>query len=215
MLMPMLVGWAAGINDATDDICGFKRAIESPFGCGFIDTVNIAWIADNDGKTSGQCQVTCPGAMDITGVTGTRVVRTPSDSLKYSFNWWVSNGDASQDFGPRMAGTEDDPFRDFGGFLGTPEGDRNKYYIMRHEEFDYDQLFSGLDHTGEGWLPRTTNASIPDGFDTRYLLSFGPFDINPGEVLPISFAYVAGEGFHHDCKAFTNLWNVNYPDRLL
>ncbi len=177
------------ILDAQDDVCGFKRVVPSAFGCDFVDTINIAWIADNDGSTAAAASSNCPQGFDVTGVTGTRVVRTPSDSLKYSFNWWISNGDAAQDFGPRRAGTPDDPFRDFGGFLGTPEGDRNKYYIMRHEEFDYDQQYSAVDHTTEGWLPRAIQAvTFATGFDTRYLLSFGPFDINPGDVLPLSFA---------------------------
>jgi hypothetical protein len=199
--------------DYTDDICGFKRTVPSPLGCGFIDTVNIAWIADNDGRTASQINNPCPGAMDITGVTGIRILRTPSDSLKYSFNWWVSNGDAPQDFGPRMAGTEDDPFRDFGGYLGTPTGDRDKYYIMRHEEFDYDQLFTAVNHTSEGWLPPPSNAAnLACGFDTRYLLSFGPFDIMPGQRLPITFAYIAGENFHTNCYAFKDLFKTASPD---
>jgi len=184
-------------NGFADDICGFKGEIASPFGCGFVDTINIAWIADNDGRD--KVEDICPFSEggSLTSVTGSRVVRTPSDSLKYSFNWWVSNGDPSLDFGPRKAGTPEDLFRDFGGFLGTPEGDLNKYYIMRHEEFDYDQLFSAQDHTAEGWLPPGPQAGdFADGFDTRYLLSFGPFDVSPGEVLPISFAYVAGANFH-------------------
>ncbi|MEW5922774.1 MAG: hypothetical protein AB1746_02170, partial [Candidatus Zixiibacteriota bacterium] len=196
-----------------DDICGFKQSIPAEFGCGFIDTINIAWISDNDGKQSNTD--VCPFSTNaLVAVTASRVVRTPSDSLKYSFNWWISNGDAAQDFGPRKAGTLDDPFRDFGGYLGTPEGDRNKYYIMRHEEFDYDQLFTALDHTAEGWLPRPTGANavnFADGYDTRYLLSFGPFDIDPGEVLPISFAYVAGDEFLTDCDAFDNLFNAYEP----
>ena len=204
------MGSAAGF---ADDICGFKREIASPFGCGFVDTIDIAWIADNDGRD--KVEDICPFSEggSLTSVTGSRVVRTPSDSLKYSFNWWVSNGDPSLDFGPRKAGTPEDPFRDFGGFLGTPEGDLNKYYIMRHEEFDYDQLFSAQDHTAEGWLPPGPQAAdFADGFDTRYLLSFGPFDVSPGEVLPISFAYVAGANFHTNCDAFKNIFNPQFPD---
>lgn len=193
-----------------DDICGFRREIPSPSACGFIDTINIAWIADNDGRNDSA--VACPGSFDATGVTGTMVVRTPSDSLKYSFNWWISNLDAALDFGPRKAGTPDDPFRDFGGFLGTPLGDKNKYYMMRHEEFDYDQLFTAVDHTPQGWLPPPPDADdFANGFDTRYLLSFGPFDIDPMEVLPISFAYVAGENFHTECEAFKRLFNPYAP----
>lgn len=191
-----------------DDICGFRRTVASQTGCGFVDTINIAWVADNDGRHN-EWQP-CPSGFQMTSIAGIRVVRTPSDSLKYSFNWWISNGDAALDFGPRMVGTVDDPFRDFGGFLGTPEGDKNKYYIMRHEEFDYDQLFSAKDHTADGWLPPSQQAvDFADGYDTRFLLSFGPFDISPGEVLPISFAYVAAENFHTKCDAFERLFRPN------
>jgi hypothetical protein len=196
-----------------DDICGFRRATPSPFGCGFTDTINVAWIADNDGKQDNGDPCPFTENNSLTSVTGARVVRTPSDSLQYSFNWWISNGDAASDFGPRLAGTPDDPFRDFGGFLGTPEGDRNKYYIMRHVEFDYDQLFSAKDNTSEGWLPPSGDAAdFADGFDTRYLLSWGPFDIAPGEILPMSLAYIAGENLYTDCNAFRNLFNPSFPE---
>ena len=93
-------------------------------------------------------------------------------------------------FGPRKAGSAEDPFRDFGGYLGTPMGDRNKYYIMSHPEIDYDQLFSAVDQTVDGWLsPGPIADDFADGFDTKYLLSFGPFNIQPGEEFPIVFAY--------------------------
>jgi len=207
------VNYEGAATGYDDDICGFRREVQSPQGCGFLDTVNIAYIADNDGKQTSE--EGCPYMENTspTSVTGMRVVRTPSDSLQYSFNWWISNGNAALDFGPRKVGTPEDPFRDFGGFLGTPEGDLNKYYIMRHEEFDYDQLFSAVDHTHEGWLPPDAQraADFADGYDTRYLLSFGPFDIDPGEVLPVSFAYVAGAEFHHDCRAFDNIFNAYQP----
>ncbi len=191
-------------QEFTDDICGFKRDIPSPLGHDWVDTINVAYIADNNGRDDSNNEDDCPfGPGNYTGVHGMRVVRTPSDSLKYSFNWWISNGGAAFDFGPRMTGTAEDPFRDFGGFLGTPEGDRNKYYIMSHEEFDYDQLFCAKDNTNEGWLERGPDADdFADGFDTRYLLSFGPFDVSPGEVLPLTFAYVAGDNFFSDCDAY-------------
>ena len=204
-------------DDAQDDICGFRRttkAIKDCPGQDWLDTINIAWIADNDGKRSGEVPP-CPDALTLPAVTGTRIVRTPSsDTLKYSFNWWISNQNPPDDFGPRLKDTITDRFRQFAtGGLGTPMGDRDKYYIMRHEEFDYDQLFSAKDNTGAGWLPPTGDSPrYADGWDTRYLLSFGPFDINPGEVLPISFAYVAGDKFHTDCNAYNDLFFHNETD---
>jgi hypothetical protein len=194
-----------------DDLVGFYRTHPAPEGCGFIDTVNIAWWSDNDGDPA-------PGGTHFndsscTGVVGVRVVRTPSRSLQYSYNWWVINySNPALDFGPRLAGTAEHPYRNFGGRMGTPEGDRNKYYVMSRESFDYDLLFTAIDHTQEGFLPPPGNAEVlAGGFDTRFLLSFGPFNINPGERLPLSFAFVAGADFHHDPGAFRQLFDPYSP----
>jgi len=192
-----------------DDICGYVHDIPSPDFPGFRDTVRIAWTADNDGD---------PGSGNVfdfrspTALTGTAVLRTPNPDLKYSFNWWIASGEASLDWGPRKAGTPDRPFRDFGFGLGSPEGDRNKYYIMSGNEFDYDELESAVTHTGEGWLPPPRNAeNIADGLDARYLFSFGPFDLNPGDTLPITLAYVAGANFHVAGNDFREYWDPYNP----
>ncbi len=177
-----------------DDMVGFYRTHPAPEGCNFVDTLNIAWHADNDGDPDGGVW----NNMSVKSVLGSMVVRTPSDSLKYSYNWWITGyGDVTKDFGPRKLPAPNDPFRSFGAELGTPRGDRNKYYVLRHKEFDYDLLTIALDHTNEGYLRPPSNAEeLASGWDTRYLLSFGPFNIDPGETLPISFAWVAGADFH-------------------
>lgn len=194
----------------TDDIVGFYRTHPAPEGCGFVDTINIAYHADNDGDPiEGQWNEESPKS-----VVGVRVIRTPLDSLRYSFNWWIMNyNDPSRDFGPRQLGTEDDPFRDFGERLGSPIGDRNKYYVLRHDEFDYDLLYTAVDHTdsGQGWLPPPEYAEeYATGYDVRYLLSFGPFDTDPGEKLPLSLAWVGGENFHVNPTDFES-FNPYYP----
>lgn len=192
-----------------DDIVGFYQEHPAPEGCGFMDTINVAFTADNDGDPVG-------GLWDYRsalGSVGIRVVRTPAEELKYSYNWWIINySDASQDFGPRRQGTYDDPFRYMGARMGTPTGDRNKYYVMSHEEFDYDLLYTALDHSRDGWLPPPEAAPVyAQGFDTRYLLSFGPFTINPGEKLPISFAWVAGANLHRNPTDFASLFDPQNP----
>lgn len=194
---------STGNPGAQDDVCGFRRTLPAWYSptseCQYEDTLNMAWIADNDGDLS-------PGNASggVPNVTGTRIVRTPSDSLKVSFNWWVGNGTPALDFGPQGRGT----YRTLGtGGIGTPEGDRNKYYFLRNGEFDYDQSYTAVISPADTlWMyPGDRGPTIARSLDTRYLLSFGPFDIEPGQVLPVSFAYVGGRGFHHVENNLNNL----------
>lgn len=193
-------------NGYQDDITGFlltnKREFEN---CVFTDTVNIAWLADNDGDFR--------APQSVPHVTAMRVVRTPAESLDVSFNWWISSSGAT-DFGPReqsRKGRLEEKFRDFGtGGLGTPEGDRNKYYIMRNKEFDYDQArIATIGPDDTLWLYPNQDyvEDWAQGLDTRYLLSFGPFTIKPGQTLPLSFAYLAGADLH---SVEGNLDNLPY-----
>lgn len=196
-----------------DDICGFLHTWKSKYGvCEYEDTVFIAWIADNDGDFTEMYQ---SGLHPAPHVTATRVVRTPAEDLEVSFNWWIGNSNPTLDFGPREranVGVWDEDFRDFGtGGNGTPEGDNNKYYNLMNKEFDYDQVFTSsiqINDTLWRYPNQATADDFSDGYDTRYLLSFGPFDIRPGQTLPISFSYLAGEDFH---VVDGNL--ANLPDR--
>ena len=186
--------WGNGADPdagAQDDVCGFLYQYpDTCANCEFVDTVYTAWIADNDGDFSGSGV-----GQPVPNVTATRIVRTPQDSLDVSFNWWISDTPAL-DFGPRRK----DNYRDFRtGGRGTPEGDVNKYFILRNREFDYDQVRTAvIQPTDSVWEypPQEQAPGFADGEDTRYTLSFGPFEINPGQTLPISFAYVGGENFH-------------------
>jgi hypothetical protein len=112
--------------------------------------------------------------------------------------------------------------------LGTPEGDLRKYQVMTNREIDYDQV--RVDEPGwiashpqqffdeygnlieeEPWYP--PNAANPgdlaNGYDTRYLMSWGPLGENvappgqepitylfPGDSLKLTLAYVCGDSFH-------------------
>ncbi|MBU0983062.1 MAG: hypothetical protein KKA42_04280 [candidate division Zixibacteria bacterium] len=201
------VGW-------TDDIVGFYRFHPAPEGCGFIDTVSIAYHGDNDGDPIPEDSPNEWDYRSARGVVGTRVVRTPAEELDLSFNWWIINyGDASRDFGPRRQGTAEDPFFEFeDGRLGTPSGDLAKYYVLSHREFDYDLIETAVDKTLEGWRPPPENAEeIAYGYDMRYLLSFGPFDIEPGQVLPVTFALVGGENVHVYPTDFARLFKPDDP----
>lgn len=187
-------------NGFGDDICGFRQSLPAFYStsrCEWEDTINIAWIADNDGDLNGN--------PPVPNVTGMRIVRTPSDSLAVSFNWWVSNGAPALDFGPRHRTDTRDLTT---GGQGTPTGDRNKYSFLKNGEFDYDQVMTARispDDTLWKYPTQALARPVAAGYDTRYLLSFGPFDIEPGQTLPLSFAYVGGENFHYNLTNLSNL----------
>ncbi|HWR83075.1 MAG TPA: hypothetical protein VN285_07220 [Candidatus Deferrimicrobium sp.] len=196
----------------TDDICGFLETMPIAIGQDtFILPANIAYIIDDNGDLGEKTPVP--------SVTAMRIVRTPATFLDVSFNWWISNSSPGLDFGPRekpFKGRWKEADRDFRtGGRGTPEGDVNKYYLLRNREFDFDQFrtasISSMDTLWQpcvgSSVPQDLCNTIANGYDTRYLLSFGPFDIDPGQRLPLSFAYVGGEGVH---TKFLN--DRNLPD---
>jgi hypothetical protein len=173
-----------------DDICGFLESMPSRAGHGFRDTINLTYICDNDGDPNPE------GVYDFascTSILGTGVMRVPGQK-KVSFNWWQSNGDPRFDWGPMLDATR----RNFDtGGQGTPAGDKNKYYMLSNGEQDYNQIYAAEDFSDEGWLPPAPVAGqIANGGDTRYLLSFGPFDIDRYDSLNLTCAYVAGEALH-------------------
>ncbi|MEZ5360720.1 MAG: dockerin type I domain-containing protein [Candidatus Zixiibacteriota bacterium] len=132
-----------------------------------------------------------------------------------NFNWWISNGTPTLDFGPRRAGTPEDPFYSFSrGQLGTPTLDKEKYYVLSHPEVDYDQLSTAVDQSGDGWLPPPIPSVAVDfatGYDTRFLLSFGPFDLALGDSMIFSLAIVAGDNVHVNASDFDDLFDAYNP----
>lgn len=192
-----------------DDITGFVGAVPSALAPRVLDTLNIAWTADNDGD---------PGLgrferLSVTGVAGVRVLKSPTPDLKFSFNWWASNPVASRDWGPNKKNRQI-VYRK--GSLGTPQGDVNRYHMLSNGEQDYDQIESAIDHQAEGWLPPPKDAQLAadlaDGYDTRYLFSFGPFDIPRDSTLSLTLAFVAGPGFHADARNFGRYFDPADPD---
>ncbi len=191
-----------------DDICGFRQTMPSRLVYDYLDTINLAWIADNDGDPD-----PLTGEFDNysspTSITGVRVLRAPSQYAKISFNWWNSNTNAELDWGPMREAT----YRSFGtGGLGTPEGDRNKYYILSNGDHDYDQIFAAVDMSDQGWLPPSPSLGMvaAQGQDTRFVLSSGPYTINPGDTLFFTIGYIAGENLHRYAGNFEHNMSMAY-----
>ncbi|MBN1996484.1 hypothetical protein JW935_02955 [candidate division KSB1 bacterium] len=102
-------GHTSTANYAYDDLTGFMQVNSEG------DTVNIAWIKDNDGD-NGTCS----------GVTGTRVLFP--DPKTVSYNWW----DPWRDWAPKDPTV---PF-DFGFRPDTPP---QQYRVMSNGAIDMDQ----------------------------------------------------------------------------
>jgi hypothetical protein len=219
------VGRKDMLNQHTDDICGFLENYQEVNGADTVTIpINVAWIADNDGRDPTMTS----GPLIVPNVTGTRVIRGPNPRLKTSFNWWISNGDVTLDYGPSW---EDYCRRDSMGMgwtrlFGTPMGDEHKYQILSNGEFDFWQIMvdkmsqvapqnigTVSNPINKGWCtddPSPNAADIANGYDTRYLLSWGPlgvydytdesgrriYRLNPGEKFNMTIAYVGGENFH-------------------
>ncbi len=186
-----------------DDLTGFVETYPFKTSClDYEDKVYVAWMGDNNGDPIDGQFVEDAGIdfmrKSAPHVTGTRVLRVANEDLKPSYNWWIASSNPTYDFGPRF---KNNP-RDFKtGGLGNPAGDRNKYYLMKNGEIDYDMSHTmtvgSLDQT---WLypSRAVAYYVSRGMDTKYLLSFGPFDIRTSESIPLTFAYFGGENFHND-----------------
>jgi hypothetical protein len=187
----------------TDDISGSYRCFDTTTS----ESVFVAWSADNDGDPSRAEQWDERSARGVFGVT---LLDFPTEPQQ-SFNWWFSWGDnPTFDWGPRRQENN----RNFGtGGLGTPAGDRNKYYVMSTPERDYDQIFSAVDHSTGGWLPPnpTIAADLADGYDTRFLISFGAIDLAPGDSTEFAFVVAMGDNFHRNPTDFQSLFDWNNP----
>ena len=174
----------SGNRDFDDDLTGSFREH------------SLAYIIDNDGNPDMDGHFNPDTS--ATRLLAFKFLKSSAVAADTNFNWWISNMDPALDFGPRKKGTPDDPFRDFGGFLGTPEGDANKYYIMRHKEWDYDQIYShSIQNYDTTWLePGPLSPMVSDGYDTRFLMSLGPFTLPPDSSVRFLYALLTGDSVH-------------------
>jgi len=214
------IGYLNTENRSVDDLSGFifrVPSLSNVFPC--MDTLGLAYAYDNDGDPEGGGF----GATSPKAAIGVRVVRIPVNLSKTRpvFNWWVVDSNGLLDWGPQKAPVLLNP----ASGLGQPMGAAMKYKWLSNQEADYDQVYSAIDQSsqdvgfGTGWVPPlgllTTGVDLANGNDTRFLLSFGPFDVGVGDSLPITFGLILAEGFHQQPDNLErNLGNepVNYTD---
>ncbi|MGH8015895.1 MAG: hypothetical protein ACREBV_06865, partial [Candidatus Zixiibacteriota bacterium] len=172
-----------------DDLTGFIREYTRlEDNCNITYELNLAWTADNDGDSKG------PNWF-APNIIGARYLASPDPDEKIGYNWWIYNLNSAFDFGPQ----EKRNFRNMGNGFGTPIGDRNKYHLMRCSEVDYDQAFTNsISPYNPTWvLPDPRRAGLWfAGNDNQWLLSAGPYDLQPGSEVEFPIGYVGGLQFH-------------------
>lgn len=187
-----------------DDLTGLVGFSQDSNQCGAVgNELLVACIGDNDGDLS--------TAYPAPGVFGLSFLYAPVASPNISYHWWQSNASAALDYGPRRR----DLIRDFGtGGTGTPEGDRNKYFLMSSGELDFAQIYTAtIEPTDPDWdYPnQTIAAAVSRGNDSRFLFSVGSFTIEPQQELPLVYAWMIGDSVHKDAGNLQNL--PNDPDK--
>ncbi len=192
-----------------DDHSGFMVAAPNPIvseSCRPMMDINAAWTTDNDGDFAGpELQARIPGVFAICAIGG-------DDSSKVSFDWWHRDPTLIEDFGPQARSS----FRlsDNGG-LGAPVGDRDKYHLLSNGEVDYDQInLTTIGGADPVWLPPPAQVlRLAAGSDTRFLISVGPYDLEPGETQSVTFAITVADDLH--AVPFGSVYLPDNPERYV
>ncbi|MDD4052411.1 MAG: dockerin type I domain-containing protein [candidate division Zixibacteria bacterium] len=189
---PIEQGWAGIYADCdigsrpdpgSDDLTGFIPGVYD--NARQWVPLNVGYSVDIDGD---------PGqfAYDSTsanGAFGVQILDLNAPDYRVNFNWWVGGNEGSSSWGPRQLISLS---RDLGGSFAAPYGDSNKYFVMSFPEIDYNQIESSLLHPN--WAaPDDSPQSPAMGSDTRFLISAGPFDLQPGEDVVFTVAYLAAD----------------------
>jgi len=180
------VGWTNSMNYLVDDLAGSIR------------DQGIAYIIDNDGDpVNGNYYE----YSDTRKIFAFRLLASSHPIADSNFNWWRSNQASPEcDFSPRLLPTPEDPYFDFGtGGTGTPEGDTNKYYVLSHREWDYDQAYTGcIGPDDPVWMtpPAACADGLACGADIKFTLSHGPFTLAPNESVRLIYAMFTADAVH-------------------
>ncbi|MEZ5360020.1 MAG: hypothetical protein R3F48_14485 [Candidatus Zixiibacteriota bacterium] len=171
-------------NAEADDISGFIDGAIDENG-EWVD-VHVAYTIDTDGDPINNAY----GNGAHTGAFAVQFLGLSGHEPDVHFNWWINAADSADETAPRRFW---DYRTDLGGSYSVAYGDRNKYHVMSFPEHDYNQCEAGYYHYG--WVPQGgAGERAAFGGDTRFLLSAGPFDLQPGETVDFSVAVYIADG---------------------
>lgn len=191
--LPLEAGWVGIYADCdvgyrtpgyeNDDISGYINGAINSQGS-WVD-LNVAYSMDMDGDPiDNKFNNNSPRGAFAVQVLGLSV-----PGYRVNYNWWIDNHETWLEWAPRQ---REDELRDLGNSMAIAFGDSNKYYLMSHDEVDYNQIEAGLNHPQ--WNdPDIFGRDIAQGNDTRFLISAGPFDLQPMEEVRFTVAFIAAD----------------------
>ena len=223
---PLIGYWATDENgSATFGVGGFRDSILG-YRCSEMKIdASLAWFASLTGSPING-QYTDQIAQDLHGnwirptpyVCAFVVLSYPRGALEHpaylSYNWWRHYGgcEGSPDISPEHKDSKRhvDP-----GCTGNPQTPGDTYFLLSNGEIDYDPLYSSsIQQTDPIWRYPSQevarNVSAQGDF-LKYVISIGPYDLQPGQSIHIPFALVYGEHFHNRPNNADFL--PEYPDR--
>jgi hypothetical protein len=185
---------------------GLLSTYPSDQGCGFIDTLSVAWGSTCGGTPKENYEwVTSGPEKSDRSIFGVRLLQAPKEADQLSYNWWMYwwSYNPVMDYGPRHRPPLGEEPYDFGtGGTGTPAGDASKYYVMSNRELDVDngRVYQIAPSDPVWEYPSDWARLISGTAGADCLLSVGPFDLRRGEEKSIVFALVGGENFHQSSE---------------
>lgn len=170
------------------------------------EKLRLVFACDNDGQPQGNGW----SLYKVQNVIGFAPLAMPPGATRNNFNWWTTT---PANWGPRMQGTSQYPFRPFLNGFGIPFGDKAKYHMMYKPEIDYDGLEAGINKSTAGWLPTIPQStSIGRGHYVHTLSSFGPVHtLRPGGTTRLTMVVAIGEFIHNDPTAYRRLYTPQNP----
>ncbi len=189
-----------------DDVVGWISTQNVIEPCQYEDTIQVAWLADNDGDPiEGVYEdkpVTDPAdgiyKASVREVAGFCFLETKPSGYGLSWNWWT----------PFLQPQHKGDYRTFRA-QDTPIGDKELYWVMSNGEKDHDQIITPVitawDPVWKYYSNREAVESITAAAPIDFILSTGGLDLAPGAVWNVALALVGGENLHSDPNNYANL----------
>ena len=195
-------GWSNGFG-LNRNLAGSIDAYGSVVTCGVPDSQFICYGMSVDGR---------PGAgvwdrLSLVDAMGVTILGQPGLDGTTSFSWRVSG--RPPDWSEFIPVKQGDSWK----VNWQYKGDKNWYYLLSSGRTAYDEMFTAVNHTDDGWEPPPPDATeIASGLWPNLLLGVGPFDLGPGQKAHFTYAIVGGENVHVNPTDFANYWDPYNPE---